>query len=724
MFTIKGTFKKKIYFNSDTGYIVGLFRIKNCEEHVSLNNKTITIVGYFHEIIEEDEYTLSGEIVAHDKYGEQFSVSGYEKTLPEDTDSIIDFLCSGMFKGIGEKTAKKIVDIMGKETLNIILEHPDNLLLIPGISQKQINTIHDKLVEYSSSYKTVLKLNELGFNTKDSMLIYNKYKERTFEIIDSNIYRLYYDLDKLSFKKIDMIARNNNIDLLDCRRVQAFIIYAFKEVVNIIGDCYLSIDELYNYVVRAIGIKVDSELYKECLDELVKNLFLIFEKDRYYLREIYDAEGSIVNRIKYLTNLKDDNYKDLDYCLDNFSKSYSICYNEEQKNAIIGAFSKHFMVITGGPGTGKTTIIKGIVQLYRELNKYSMDTCYDRVALLAPTGRASKRLSEASMFPASTIHRFLKWNKDNNSFQVNERNKSNVELVIVDEASMIDVVLFSQLLRGLRSDCRIIIVGDDNQLPSVGPGQVLKDIIESNKVNVFKLSEIYRQKQGSNIIQLAYDINSGKIDLDIFNKNDCIFIPCLSSNVMNNIIDISSKYIDVDYKKFQILAPMYRGINGIDSINIKMQDLFNGKNSKKNEISVNGVIYREGDKVIQLTNMLDDNVFNGDIGIIDDISVSNKLITIDFDGNLVTYKSSEFQNFKHAYSISIHKSQGSEFETIIIPIVKSYSKMLYRKLIYTAVTRSKAKLYLIGEIDALEDAVKNNLVDVRKTSICDRLIEI
>ena len=348
----------------------------------------------------------------------------------------------------------------------------------------------------------------------------------------------------------------------------------------------------------------------------------------------------------------------------------------------------------------------------------------DELALLAPTGRASKRLTESTLCQASTIHRFLKWNKDDNSFQVNEYNKSDVKMVIIDEASMVDVYLLSSLLNGLRYDTKIIMVGDYNQLPSVGPGQVLKDIIDSEVVNVIKLDKLYRQTEGSNIIKLAYDINANDIDTSVFNNIDTFFIPCPSTVVKNNIVEICKKYINYDYSKFQILAPMYKTINGIDEINLILQELYNPVSPKKNEIIINDIVYREKDKVIQLTNMVDDNVFNGDIGIINKIrNGKDKEVIIDFDGNLVTYKPSDFQNFKHAYGISIHKSQGSEFDIVVIPIVKGYGKMLYRKLIYTAVTRAKKELYLIGDIDALYYAANNNQADIRKTTIKDMLIE-
>jgi len=719
---IKGVFKRKI-FSAETGYVVGLFRVKEAEVSKMCENKTVTFVGYFHELTEEDTYIFHGEFIEHERYGNQFRVDSYEKPLPEEKDSIVEFLSSGLFKGIGEKKAQKIVDVLGKDTLSIILENPENLLLIPTITKKQVDLLHNKLVEYQASYEIVLKLNDIGFTTKDSMLIYNTYKASTLEVVEENIYRLFYDIEKIPFKRIDSIARNQGIDFLDRRRVEAVILYAMTEVCNTFGHSYLEKDEVYQYTIRALGSSMDIDIFENALEKLMMDLRVVVEDDKYYLKDMYEAEENIVKRICYLTRKEETVSKSLENKICELEKYFDIFYNKEQRKAIEEAYKKNFLVITGGPGTGKTTIIKGIVNLYREIKRYQIDELSQKIALLAPTGRASKRISESALIPASTIHRFLKWNKENNKFQINERNKSDVELVIIDEASMVDTYLLDSLLKGLKVDTKIILVGDDNQLPSVGPGQVLKDIIESNTTNVIKLKELYRQSQESDIIRLAYDINQNQIETEIFNKNDAFFLPCLPTKIKANVLEISKNYLEEDYKKFQVLAPMYRGVNGIDEMNLEMQELFNPKTAKKNEIVINGVVFRENDKVIQLTNMPDDNVFNGDIGVIEQIKVSpKKEILIDFDGNPVTYHASDFNNFKHAYAISIHKSQGSEFDTVIIPICKGYGKMLYRKLIYTGVTRTKKKLYLVGDIESLYIAARNNDADIRKTTICSKLI--
>lgn len=722
---IKGNFKRSIY-RSDNGYIIGLFKIKetnssNLEEYI---NHTITFTGYFHELIEEETYLFSGNIVEHEKYGTQFQVENYERILPEENDAIIEFLSGGLFKGIGEKTAEKIVNYLGKDTLNIIIENPNNLLLIPTITKRQIDTLHNTLLDYQSSYKTIVFLNEIGFSTRDSLLIYNKYKDKTEIVLNDNIYLLSEDIEEITFKRVDIIALKNQVKRNDIRRIAAGIIYVLNEVCNTIGHSYLLKDEIILYLTRALNIDLTLAEIDQSLENLARDLKIINTDEKYYLTKMYEAEDNIAKRCGYLMRAKEHQDKKLEVTIREIEKNFGYFYNEEQLEAIKLSYMKNILIVTGGPGTGKTTIINTICELYRQMNKLSYDKLAERIALLAPTGRASKRISESTNLPASTIHRFLKWNKESNKFGINEYHKSSVDFVIIDEFSMVDTYLFDSLLKGLRYDTKIILVGDYNQLPSVGSGQLLKDMIESESLHVVKLKQLYRQKENSNIINLAYQINENKLDQTIFNQTDDLtFIPIPQNKVVEEIVNIASNYTDND-QKLQILAPMYKGINGIDNINISLQNVFNPESKSKKEIIINNVVYRENDKVIQLSNMPDENIFNGDIGYIETIkNGSKKEIYINFDGNTVRYTPANFQKFKHAYAISIHKSQGSEFDTVIIPLVNNYGKMLYRKLIYTAVTRVKKKLYLIGEIEALEKAIQNNDSNIRRTTLKKFIID-
>lgn len=722
---IQGKYTKCI-FKNNTGYNIGVFRVSDSNDPSLADyiGRSITFTGYFHDLNEIDTYMFYGKLVTHEKYGEQFQVESYERCMPEEKDSIVEFLTSGLFKGIGETKAKKIVDVLGKDTLKIILETPDNLLLIPSISKKNVDTLHNKLKEYEASYETIMYLSDMGFSTKDSMIIYNTYKKDTKKVIEEDIYKLIEDINEIYFKKIDVIALKNGVKKDDLIRVKASLLYIMDEVSNTYGHSYYFREELLNYLPRVLGVNISNELFDECINKLVDDLKIIIKEDRFYLREMYEAETLIVKRFRLLNSNKEIIDKRLDSMILELEDFFDIKYNSCQLDAIKKSYMKDFLIITGGPGTGKTTIMKGIVELYRLMEKLSYEKLNDKIALLAPTGRAAKRMSETTGMPASTIHRFLKWSRDTNKFQVNEYNRSKVEFVIIDEASMIDTYLMASLLKGISSNCKVILVGDDHQLPSVGPGQVLHDLIESHALQVVELTELYRQGIDSNIISLAYDIRNQSVNKDIFNvEDDLTFIECRDNEVIPNICEICNTYKDLNYKKFQILAPMYKGLNGIDAINKNVQDIFNSKSRTKKEKVIGEFNFREDDKVIQLTNMPDDNVYNGDIGIIDRIQSSPKSeIHIDFDGNLVKYTPANFINFRSAYSISIHKAQGSEFDVVVIPIVNAYNKMLYQKLIYTGVTRAKKKLYIVGDFSALIRASRNTSDDIRRTTIKNYLI--
>lgn len=721
---IKGYYQRSIYQNSN-GYHIGLFKVKetNSPQVTPFLDKTITFTGYFHELNDMDTYLFFGQIVEHPKYGMQFSVSSYERCKPEEKDAIVEFLTSGLFKGIGEKKAKAIVDVLGKDTLQIILENPDNLILIPGITKTNIDTLHNKLKEYESSYETVLYLSNLGFSTKDSMLIYNYYKDRVKEVIEEDIYQLEYSIYELNFKKIDRIALKNGIEKDSFVRVRAAILYIMEEVSNTYGHSYFYYDEIFQYLPRVLLVRVSDEVYKCAMESLLTDIMVVNKEDRYYLKDMWEAETLIVKRFRLLARKEDEVFKNLEDKLTEMENVFGITYNDDQRQAILDSIRKNFLIITGGPGTGKTTIMKGIIELYKEVHKLSYEKLAERVQLLAPTGRAAKRMSDATLMPASTIHRFLKWQKETNKFQVNEYHKSKAEVVILDESSMVDTLLMASLLRGISANCKVIMVGDSYQLPSVGPGQVLHDLISSSKLPVIELKELYRQGKDSNILSLAYDVRKGEVFDDVFNKEeDLTFIECSDDDVISNLMDVSSTFKDLSYKNFQILAPMYKTNCGIDMINQRLQVIFNPKNKSKKELVVGDMIFREGDKVIELTNMPEENIYNGDIGIISQIVTQPaKKITIDFDGNEVTFTAANFNKFRLAYAISIHKAQGSEFDVVVMPIVQGYRKMLYRKLVYTGITRSKKMLYLIGDKKALRQAVNNTSSDVRRTTIKDFL---
>ena len=711
---IKGNFKKTI-FSTNEGYTVGLFRVKSSDIE-ELIDKTITFTGYFHELNEVDTYEFTGKLVEHKKYGKQFNVEKYTKVLPDSIDSTIDFLTSGLFKGIGKKKAKLLVDKYKDKTLDIILNSPEDLILIPTITKKNIDVLHNTLQEYSASYEIVIYLNELGFNINDSTIIYNFYKENTKKIIEEDIYRLIIDIKNMTYKKIDYIALSMGVEKNSHIRLRGSILYIMEEISNRLGHTYYLADEIYSHLTNLLKIDISEEEFHNSLESLIDDFLIIEKNNLYYLYELYSSEDLISRRLKLLSHTTNKR-KNIDTIIETVESNLNIKYNNEQINAIKKSINNSVLIITGGPGSGKTTIIKGIIETYKEINKLSYSNLLDEVALLAPTGRATKRMSEVSSYPASTIHSFLKWQKESNKFLVNEYHKSKAKLLIIDETSMIDISLMASLLKGVSVHTKIILIGDDHQLPSVGPGDMLHNLIDSEVIDVIELKNIYRQSSKSKIIDLAYSIRNMNIDESIFNNSpDLSFINCSEKDIINHIKELAITYKDLSYKDFQILIPMYKGINGIDNINNKIQELYNPK-TNNNEIVIGETIFRENDKVICLTNQIDEDIYNGDIGIIEEVNNIKKELLIDFDGIKCRITKSNFKDIKLAYAISIHKAQGSEFNTVVIPICRAYSKMLYQKLIYTAVTRAKQNLFLIGSFDSLVYATNNNISSLRKSSL-------
>ena len=731
---IKGVFKKTIY-KSDRGYIIGLFKVKdtNSEELKDYINKSLTFTGYFHELNEEEKYTFYGEGVEHPKYGFQFSVTEYEKSKPEDKEGLVEFLSSDLFPGIGEKIAESIVDVLGLDALNKILEDPAILNLVPKLTSKKMELIYNNLLKYNESSAIIIYLTELGFSMKDAMNIYNFYKKITKDIIESNIYSILDNIEEIAFTKVDEIAIKEGINLDDKNRVKATIIYIMKNLIYSNGDTYLEYGDIIKNVELYLKTELNTSYFDDCLFELEKDNKIIKYNEHYYLSSIWKSEDYVANKIVKLSLMEPKNYPKLDNKLLNLEKELNIVYNDKQKEAIKKALTNSISIITGGPGTGKTTIIKAIVELYTELNKLSYENAMKEIALLAPTGRASKRMTESTNLQASTIHRFLKWNKETNKFAVDEFNPDKSKFIIIDEMSMLDISLLDSLFKGLTNNIQVVLVGDYNQLPSVGPGQVLKDLIESEVIDTVHLDLLYRQDENSYINTLAIEIKNNVLaETFMETKSDYTFLECSSSMIKESLKKICKQIIDkgYDYKKLQLMAPMYHGENGIDNLNKELQNIFNPSSNDKDELVVGDVIFRENDKILQLVNMPEENVFNGDIGIIKRIVYSNiskskkNEIHVDFDGNIVKYTPKDFNKFKHGYIISIHKSQGSEFDIVVLPVCNNYRRMLYRKLIYTAVTRAKRKLIIIGEPQAFVYAVNNDNEYIRKTSLLDRINNI
>ena len=704
---------KKIIYQSDNDYIVALFRVSKTSKALKdINNKTITITGIVVNPNLEANYELEGEYVLNPKYGYQFNVGNYSISIPTTKDAVIEYLSSSLVKGCGKKTAEDIYNALGDDAINLIKDNPDILKKVPKLTDNKISKIYNSIMANTSVDEILIKLKELGFTINESSKIIKSYGLNILNIIKEDIYIL---TDIIDFKKLDSIFCLNK-DFYDPKRQKACLVETLIELSTIKGDTYSYYEEIEDYL-KNFGLVLDNDL----LDSLIVDGKIIKEENKYFLYDNYVIEEEIAIYLREITKRPLVKNNKLDTYIDNIEFETGIKYNADQKNAIINALNNRVSIISGGPGTGKTTIINAIVRIYTAINKLNPIDTYNAIALLAPTGRASKKMAMATGYTAGTIHRYLKWNKDTDTFGINELNPLHHKLVIVDEVSMIDSNLFCSLLKGLTSNIQLVLVGDHNQLPSVGAGLVLNDLINSNLFSFNPLEEIFRQSSNSYIPYLAKEIKENKISDDLFiKKDDYNFLESSSSDIKFLIRKICNMITDkgLTDKDIIILAPLYKGINGIDNLNSLLQEIFNPKDKQK-EIKIGEVTYREKDKVIQLVNNPDLNVFNGDVGYI--TSIDNKDIYIDFDGSQVIYKKGDMKDIKHAYAISIHKSQGSEFSHVIMPIESHYKRMLYNKLIYTGVSRAKKSLVIIGEKDALIYAIKNNYSNERKTNLLNKL---
>lgn len=698
-----GNIRKIIYESNSSPYKVGIFKVRetNDSDLEMYVNKIISFTGSFTEINPDVDYILYGNLVDHPKYGSQFNVENYEIKEPTDIDSLVLYLSSGMFKGIGTKTAKKIVERYGKDTMNVIKDDYESLATISGMTLLKAKRMHDKVVDNELNQDLIIKLNGYGFSVKEAIDLTTVYGNRLFEILEDNVYQL---VENVSFDKLDLIFLKNN-DEMHPYRVSALIKHNIYSMCYESGDTLINKEELFIRMKKCFRNSFSAETYLLYIGELIKNNEIKEVNEYVTLIDFYNTENLIIESINRINGIKEKfDEKKVDKYIKLYEKRCSIVFNEDQKLAIKGSIKNNFFIITGGPGTGKTTIIKAIVEILKEI--YSLTS--ENIALLAPTGRASKRMAESVLCPAYTIHKFLKWNKETGSFLVDEYNKANESIVIVDECSMIDIFLFLSLLKGLKSNVKLILVGDVNQLPSIGPGDLLNDLINNKNIKSKYLNTIYRVKEGSYIIDLALDIKNQK-NVDRFSNEytDFKFIESSDNDIKKYLSEIVTKAVNkgITSEKFQVLAPMYKGVNGIDCINDMLAEIFN---PDKEKYIINDKYFRVNDKVIQLVNDVDNNVFNGDIGYIKDIYYidSKMIVQIDYMGNIVEYKSGEFDKFTLAYAVSIHKSQGSEYDNVVIILARSFNRMFYNKLIYTAVTRAKKSLIILGSIDSFNTSVK------------------
>ncbi|WP_161980767.1 SF1B family DNA helicase RecD2 [Streptococcus sp. S784/96/1] len=726
-----GEINRIIFENASNFFKIILLDIDDTDS--DFDDFEIIVTGTIAEVIEGENYTFWGELTQHPRYGEQLKVTRYERAKPTSS-GLVKYFSSDHFKGIGKKTAEKIVQLYGENTIDKILEDPSKLATISGLSKVNREAFLTKLKLNYGTEQVLAKLAEYGLTNRVAFEIFNQYKNTTLDIIQENPYQLVEDIQGVGFKIADLLAEKLGIEADAPQRFRAALVHSLLEVSLEKGDTYVEAKELLEralYILEeARQIELDptqvaQELQNLIAEDKIQNVETrIFDNTLYYAEEGIKKHLSRIMETPLEKNLDDDKISEEITCIE---ANFKLTYDDIQKKAIHDALKSKVFILTGGPGTGKTTVINGIIEAYSKLHGINTHKNEVPITLAAPTGRAARRMNELTGLPAATIHRHLGLNGDNtNDYQAID-DYLDCELIIIDEFSMVDTWLANQLFSSIASHTQVIIVGDSDQLPSVGPGQVLADLLKIAELPQVALSKIFRQSEDSTIVTLASQMRLGQLPADFTQKKadrsyfeaQVQYIPDMVEKIVRSALKSGIKAQDI-----QILAPMYRGQAGITNLNTLMQNLLNPKQEKL-EFLFNDQIFRTSDKVLHLVNDAELNVFNGDIGYITELMPAKYTdskqdeITIQFDGNEVTYPRNEWHKITLAYAMSIHKSQGSEFQVVILPITRQSSRMLQRNLIYTAITRSKSKLVMLGELSAFDYAVKNEGAS-RKTYLVER----
>ncbi|HFI0156175.1 TPA: ATP-dependent RecD-like DNA helicase [Streptococcus suis] len=727
-----GTIDRIIFENPSNFYKILLLEIE--ETNADYDDYEIIVTGTIADVIEGEDYRFYGNLVTHPKYGQQLQISRYERSKPT-ASGLVKYFSSDHFKGIGRKTAEKIVQLYGEDTIDKILAEPEKLTQITGLSSKNRQAFVEKLRLNYGTEMILSKLAEYGIPNKLAFQIQDQYKEKTLQIIEENPYQLVEDVQGMGFTIADKIAENLGIESDSPQRFRAGMLYCLLQRSMETGDTYVEARDLLEASIDVLEksrhVELDPAAVAQELTGLINDGKVQQAGTKIFDNSLYFAEEGIhknLSRLMGKNGFKPFPRKDVETAIAELESMSSLIYDAIQKEAIVRAITNPLFILTGGPGTGKTTVINGIIAVYAILHKIDLTKSRDEcpVLLAAPTGRAARRMNELTGLPAATIHRHLGLVEGQEESYRDDY--LDAEFIIVDEFSMVDTWLANQLFQNISSQTQVLIVGDAEQLPSVSPGQVLADLLKIKKLPSLTLEKIYRQSDDSTIVTLASQIRQGSLPADFREKKaDRSYFEAQNEQIPSLIERIVGAAIKsgIPSQEVQILAPMYRGAAGIDQLNIMTQNLLNPKSEGQLEFAHNDQIFRQGDRVIHLVNDAESNVFNGDLGYITDLLPAKYTdskqdeISINFDGSEVTYPRNEWYKITLAYAMSIHKSQGSEFQVVILPITRTSHRMLQRNLVYTAITRSKSKLILLGEISAFDYAVKN-AGTLRKTYLVPR----
>ena len=717
---LKGIVNDVTYRNESNGYTV--FSVDTGDEE-------ITVVGTAPDLKTGDKVELVGDYVYHSLYGRQFKAEFCNALMPETVEDLYHYLASGVIKGIRESTALKIVDKFGEKTFDILENEPERLAEIKGISLEKAKKIGKEYNRQTSTRALIINLSKYGLNTNECLIAYDKFGNSAVETIETNPYLLCEGEKRISFERVEQIVEMLPQKPQSKYRIEAGILYVIRHNYTN-GHTCLPLEKIFTPSGSLLG--ESKENIEIAVDNLAKTNRIVIEsinnRDFIFLPEAYHAEKGIANRLKVLLKFPPENPIDVASHIGKIEKTYNIEFAELQKEAIITAVNRGILILTGGPGTGKTTTLNGIINMFE---KDFLD-----IALCAPTGRAAQRMTETTGRKATTIHRLLEveWGEgDKPVFKRNLRNPLDCQAIIVDEMSMVDIFLFSSLLDALPFGCRLIMVGDSDQLPSVSPGNVLKDLIDSGLLPVVQLKEIFRQSLESNIVKNAHAIvNGNQIETD--NKDGDFYLmqrnfPLDGVRTIRELVTtrLPNAYGYDPATQIQVLCPSKKGETGTFNLNAVLQEAINPPSQDKREHNTGYRLFREGDKVMQTKNNYNihwesrdeegDGIFNGDIGFIEKIDIPRDAIVIDFAGKRATYSKEQLQEIELAYAVTVHKSQGSEFDAVVMPVLAVNSRLCYRNLLYTAVTRAKKLLILVGTTGCLNSMIENNKTQLRYSAL-------